>query len=97
MVDFFALRIPHFIFKDIDECVEQNVCDNLASCTDMEGTYRCGCREGYTGNGTSCFGKKILLRYVLLRVLMKNFFTKSFFGYEESISEHLDCLSEKKM
>ena len=46
---------------DIDECVEQNPapCSSLALCTDMEGSFKCGCRVGYAGNGTVCEGAKV--------------------------------------
>ena len=43
---------------DIDECTEnQHDCDKNAICTNAEGSFRCDCIGGYTGNGTSCQGK----------------------------------------
>ena len=51
------------LFVDIDECVERfndPPCRDLALCTDLEGSYECGCREGYTGNGTVCNGESFI-------------------------------------
>jgi hypothetical protein len=65
------LNFPHDLLMtilnsvlDIDECVERfnnPPCTDLALCTDLEGSFRCGCREGYTGNGTICNGENFIL------------------------------------
>lgn len=44
---------------DIDECADDmlNNCDANAVCTDTDGSFNCQCNNGYTGNGSICFGK----------------------------------------
>ncbi|RDD36302.1 Sushi, nidogen and EGF-like domain-containing protein 1 [Trichoplax sp. H2] len=39
---------------DIDECKITSSCSADASCTNVPGSFRCQCREGYHGNGTYC-------------------------------------------
>ena len=44
---------------DIDECTgSNNDCDDNAYCSNTVGSYNCTCKEGFTGNGHSCSGKK---------------------------------------
>lgn len=46
-----------FIIPDIDECsTDTSPCDENAECTNSEGSYSCTCKQGFTGNGTSCEG-----------------------------------------
>ena len=33
------------------------MCHDDAYCMDTDGSYECMCKEGYSGNGTSCIGK----------------------------------------
>ena len=40
---------------DIDECIS-NTCDSNAKCIDTINSYTCECKEGFTGDGTSCTG-----------------------------------------
>ena len=50
------------LFLDIDECeTDTDNCDINADCTNTIGSYTCKCRLGYSGNGVSCNGKKLLL------------------------------------
>lgn len=47
-------------YLDIDECsTEPSLCPNEADCMNTDGSYVCVCKEGYTGNGTSCVGKLV--------------------------------------
>ncbi|XP_028408888.1 fibrillin-2-like [Dendronephthya gigantea] len=39
--------------QDIDECSTVN-CHSDAFCTTTHGSYRCKCKDGFTGNGTFC-------------------------------------------
>lgn len=41
-------------FPDANECLEDNVCDTYADCTNTEGSYTCKCKDGYTGSGKEC-------------------------------------------
>ena len=36
-------------------------CDMNADCDDSDGSFTCTCREGYTGNGTVCTSKKVVV------------------------------------
>lgn len=48
------------LFLDINECSAQscNPCHQLASCSNLPGTYACGCRDGFHGDGViSCQGR----------------------------------------
>ena len=47
------------VFVDADECFEgTHSCSNgSATCTNVDGSFRCRCASGYTGDGYSCNGK----------------------------------------
>ena len=52
-------------YPDIDECSSDvDDCHNDANCTNTAGSFTCLCREGYTGNGTSCSGMLIVLMFI---------------------------------
>ena len=47
-----------FILTDIDECsTKTHNCNLNANCTNTDGSFKCVCKEGYTGDGKSCNGK----------------------------------------
>ena len=46
-----------FCNTDVNECAT-SPCDANAACANTAGSYTCTCNSGYTGNGTSCTGKK---------------------------------------
>ncbi len=48
-----------FVSLDNDECLspETNECHLNAMCTNIEGSYVCRCKRGYTGDGENCSGK----------------------------------------
>ena len=49
--------VPFCISSDIDECsADTSPCDENADCTNSNGSYRCSCKQGFTGNGSSCNG-----------------------------------------
>ena len=53
-----------FANSDVDECYTRtHNCDELARCTNTEGSFQCLCRSGYSGRGTisNCYGKWALL------------------------------------
>ena len=43
---------------DVNECSadETNDCDPNALCQNTNGSYKCRCKEGYTGDGRNCSG-----------------------------------------
>lgn len=52
-----------FYFADINECKQSpSVCRSLAKCSNIEGSFSCQCKIGYTGNGiVNCTGKELPL------------------------------------
>ena len=47
---------------DIDECTDgTHNCDSNATCANTVGSFTCTCNAGYTGNGTICTGKFIII------------------------------------
>ena len=60
---FFQRVVKSFLFiflfasLDIDECsADTNPCDKNAICANIIGSYSCTCKEGFSGNGTTCEG-----------------------------------------
>ena len=43
------------ICLDIDECGAEDSCDQNADCFNTDGSYECKCRQGFFGDGLSCF------------------------------------------
>ena len=53
----FSLLFICCLFPDADECTASPpVCHVKALCTNTNGSHRCTCKRGYTGNGTTCKG-----------------------------------------
>ena len=51
-----------YIFPDLDECATNSFdCDPNAACQNTKGSYTCGCKSGYTGNGKICNGNKLIM------------------------------------
>ena len=51
------LKLYFTVFVDIDECAKNvNRCDLYAKCINTEGSHKCECRTGFTGNGHMCKG-----------------------------------------
>lgn len=62
--DNLSIIIP---LQDIDECAQNlHNCDKKADCINEPRTFSCECKEGYTGNGTSCLGSVYPLLHLLL-------------------------------
>lgn len=53
---------------DIDECLSSKPCDENADCVNTDSSFICTCRQGFTGNGTTCNGKycKVLFFELLI-------------------------------
>ena len=58
-----ALSHIHFLWIDFNECLINNGrCSANAQCTNVIGGTRiCTCNAGYTGDGITCTGKKIMV------------------------------------
>ena len=48
----------YFCASDVDECSSDNECHVNAQCTNTDGSYTCGCLDGYAGDGKICTGKR---------------------------------------
>ena len=48
------------LLLDIDECTEGvSGCNDYADCINLPGSYKCTCKEGFSGDGKkSCIGTK---------------------------------------
>jgi len=43
---------------DIEDCRKnKGLCSDLAICVKKEGTYKCKCKRGFSGDGKVCTGK----------------------------------------
>ena len=54
-----------FLILDIKECSLPSSCHKDATCKELEGSYNCSCKEGYTGNGTHCEGMFVKSKFSL--------------------------------
>ena len=56
-LDYFVIFSLLFQFLDMYECKSViSDCDVNANCTNTDGSYKCKCKAGYTGDGHSCSG-----------------------------------------
>ena len=55
-VDLRMLFIPTI---DINECAS-SPCSGDATCSNTDGSFQCTCKIGFSGDGTTCTGIKIL-------------------------------------
>ena len=56
-LDYFLIFSLLLQFLDMDECKSDiSDCDVNANCTNTDGSYKCKCKPGYTGDGHSCSG-----------------------------------------
>ena len=50
---------------DIDECASGiHGCSPDAECKNVNGSYKCSCKLGYSGDGRNCQGKLTVLKYI---------------------------------
>ena len=50
---------PFFYHSDIDECTSSvPLCDVNATCTNTDGSHLCTCKNGFSGTGKTCKGRK---------------------------------------
>ena len=58
------LMFCYVLFADINECSLLNITCGFGSvCVNTDGSYKCECKTGYTGDGKSCSGNIGLLCY----------------------------------
>lgn len=51
-------------FSDIDECYLNNTgCHVNATCINTDGSFKCLCKDGFDGNGTTCHGMYFSLSF----------------------------------
>ena len=49
---------PLPIIIDIDECTTQSDdCSPNGVCTNVDGSFQCECKQGFTGDGKTCNGR----------------------------------------
>ena len=49
------------LLSDIDECAtRKHNCSVDGVCGNVEGSYKCGCKPGYSGDGRTCKGTAII-------------------------------------
>ena len=54
------------ITSDIDECsAESNPCDENSDCTNIDGSYNCVCKQGFTGNRSTCEGNVNTMQVII--------------------------------
>ncbi len=50
-----TLSYACYYFTDIDECSEgSHTCDKNATCTNTDGSFKCQCEIGFSGDGHTC-------------------------------------------
>jgi hypothetical protein len=57
VVEKFLIYFKFSLNIDENECL-QNKCHVNATCENKDGTHRCFCKGGFTGNGQSCNGNR---------------------------------------
>jgi len=64
--------MSRFLFLlDVDECFKTtDNCSENANCTNTQGSFTCVCKTGYNGNGYTCSGIIIYLRYCIFFFFM---------------------------
>lgn len=56
------MKYHNNVLSDIDECAtREDSCSANGVCSNVEGSYKCGCKPGYSGDGRTCKGTVIKL------------------------------------
>ena len=75
-ITFFLLFYNYFLrYEDVDECTSQtHDCPANGVCTNVEGSFQCECRSGFTGDGKTCDGRSRdkIVAYLLSLCLFLN-------------------------
>ena len=57
---------------DINEClIQSDTCHSNAFCANTNGSYKCTCSDGYSGNGRICLGNEYLTLNMLTQSCLK--------------------------
>lgn len=57
----------YFVVLDIDECTKgTHSCHVNAVCINIQGSYNCTCKDGYSGDGRNCTGINENINLLLL-------------------------------
>ena len=60
--------LPNLV--DIDECNDAvDNCNDNADCINTDGSYRCSCKPGFSGDGSSCEGMHLHNTFRLLDIV----------------------------
>ena len=55
-----TIKYHNNVLSDIDECAtREHSCSADGVCSNVEGSYICGCKPGYSGDGRTCKGTAI--------------------------------------
>ena len=71
-VDFFLVlnNLNIFPFTDTNEChLNQHNCSVNANCINMPGSFKCECKNGYTGDGYACNGNVMITNYIFANII----------------------------
>lgn len=56
---YIIITVNFVLIVDVDECKKSlDKCHSDADCTNNVGSYICRCKDGYLGNGFTCFKSK---------------------------------------
>ena len=59
---------------DVNECEEgTHTCHQNAVCINTNSSYSCSCKDGYIGNGTTCYGLYCVFRILIIEHLYHQF------------------------
>ena len=60
MITVSTMKYHNNVLSDIDECAtREDSCSANGVCSNVEGSYKCGCKPGYSGDGRTCKGTAI--------------------------------------
>lgn len=73
MITVSTMKYHNNVLSDIDECAtREDSCSANGVCSNVEGSYKCGCKPGYSGDGRTCEGTviKLTAKFFLYRYIV---------------------------